>query len=62
MVSLLSVAATVVDVDWVMTPAGIALYFLWNVLMITLMVAIYWFSKRGVEERSKIPAGQVIFP
>ncbi|MBK8966571.1 MAG: hypothetical protein IPM36_07780 [Lewinellaceae bacterium] len=39
--SILGVVFTVIDVQWVLTPAGLAAYFLWNVLMIVLMVLIY---------------------
>ena len=45
-VSLLSAIWTVVDVNWVMTNVGLVAYFVWNVLMIVMMIAIYRFSKR----------------
>ena len=40
-VSLGSAISTNVNIRWVMTTAGITAYFLWNVLMIFIMVAIY---------------------
>jgi hypothetical protein len=46
-VSLLSALWTVIDVNWVMTTAGIVAYFVWNVLMIVIMVSIYMNSKRS---------------
>lgn len=47
-VSVLTVAFTVMDVNWLMTPAGLAGYFSWNVLMIVLMILIYRHSKKAV--------------
>ncbi len=40
-VSLISAFWTILDVNWVMTTAGLVAYFVWNVLMIALMVLIY---------------------
>jgi ABC-type Na+ efflux pump permease subunit len=40
-VSLLSVAFTISNINWVLTPAGIIAYMLWNILMIVLMIMIY---------------------
>ncbi len=45
-VSLASVVVTVIDINWVMTTTGLVAYFLWNGLMISLMVLIYCYSKR----------------
>lgn len=43
--SLMSALWTIVDVTWVMSPVGLVGYFLWNVLMIVLMILIYRHSK-----------------
>jgi hypothetical protein len=40
-VSLLSVAFTIININWVLTPAGIIAYMFWNILMIVLMIMIY---------------------
>jgi hypothetical protein len=49
-VSLLSAIWTVIDVSWVMTTVGLIAYFVWNVLMIVMMVEIYRSSKKlGVQ-------------
>lgn len=45
-VSLLSAAWTVVDAGWVMTTVGLIAYFVWNVLMIVMMIMIYRYSKK----------------
>ena len=39
--SLASVAWTIIDVNWVMTSAGLISYFAWNVLMFVLMIMIF---------------------
>jgi hypothetical protein len=44
-VSLLSVAFTIININWVLTTAGIIAYMFWNVLMIVLMIMIYRNSK-----------------
>lgn len=44
-VSLLSVAFTIININWVLTPAGIIGYMFWNILMIVLMITIYRNSK-----------------
>jgi hypothetical protein len=36
--SLLSALWTIVDVNWVMTTAGLIAYFAWNILMIIMMM------------------------
>ncbi len=46
-VSVLTVVFTVVDMKWLLTPAGLAGYFAWNVLMIVLMVLIFQHSKKA---------------
>jgi hypothetical protein len=43
--SVATVVATIVDVSWVMTTIGLVAYFLWNALMIVLMILIYLHSK-----------------
>mgnify|MGYP001221119000 CR=1 FL=1 len=45
-VSVLTVVFTVIDMKWLLTPPGVAGYFIWNVLMITLMVLLYRYSRR----------------
>jgi hypothetical protein len=45
-VSILTVVFTIIDVNWLMTTAGLAGYFFWNVLMIVLMILIYKHSKK----------------
>ncbi len=45
MVSLLSVAFTIFNINWVLTTAGIIAYMFWNILMIVLMIMIYRNSK-----------------
>jgi hypothetical protein len=49
-VSLLSVAWMIADISWVMKPIGLVAYFSWNVLMITLMILIYRYSKSEIRE------------
>lgn len=44
-VSLISVAWTIMDVNWVLTTLGLVLYFTWNVLMMVIMILIYKHSK-----------------
>ena len=39
--SLISAVWTIVNVSWVMTTLGLISYFLWNILMIVLMIAIF---------------------
>ncbi len=43
--SLGTAISTIINIRWVMTTAGIIAYFLWNVLMIFMMVAIYRHNK-----------------
>jgi hypothetical protein len=52
-ISIISVIWMIIDVNWVMTTAGLISYFLWNLLMIILMISIYLFSldKKNVYER-----------
>lgn len=45
-VSVLTVVLTVIDMKWLLTPPGVAGYFIWNVLMITLMVLLYRYARR----------------
>ena len=47
-VSLASVAWTIIDVNWVMTFAGLVSYFFWNILMIVMMVMIYLNSQKEI--------------
>lgn len=44
--SVVSVAWTIIDINWVMSKIGLVLYFAWNVLMILIMVFIYYHSNR----------------
>lgn len=44
--SLASTAWTIINVNWVMTTAGLIAYFSWNVLMIVLIVLIYKDSQK----------------
>lgn len=44
-VSVVSALWTVIDVNWVMTSAGLVGYFAWNILMIVMMISIYRDSK-----------------
>jgi len=44
-VSLGSAISTIINMRWVMTTPGIIAYFLWNILMIFMMVAIYQNNK-----------------
>lgn len=45
-VSVLTVVFTVIDMKWLLTPPGVAGYFIWNVLMITLMILLYRYARR----------------
>jgi hypothetical protein len=45
-VSLISAVWTIIDVSWVMTPAGLIAYVAWNVLMIVIMIMIHNYSKK----------------
>lgn len=49
-VSLLSVAFTVININWVLTTTGIIAYMFWNILMIVLMIMIYLNSKTSSTE------------
>lgn len=40
-VSIATVVAVILDTSWLITTAGIVAYFVWNVLMITMMILIY---------------------
>jgi hypothetical protein len=44
--SLAGVAGTVLDVSWLLTAGGLAAYFLWNLLMVVLVLAVYLFWKK----------------
>ncbi len=44
-VSILTVVFTIIDVNWLLSPLGLAGYFFWNLLMIVLMILIYRYSK-----------------
>ena len=41
-VSVASAAYTLVDVAWVQTPAGLAFYAAWNLLVIAIMAVVLW--------------------
>ncbi len=47
-VSLLSAIGAAVDVNWLMTGFGLSAYFVWNVLMIVMMIAIYRFTNKRI--------------
>lgn len=47
--SLITAAWTIVDVSWVMSAIGLVCYFLWNALMILLMIMIYNHSKKHAQ-------------
>lgn len=53
-VSIISAIWTIVDVNWVMTNAGLAAYFVWNVLMIVMMIGIFRFSHHFAESTKAI--------
>ncbi|MBK9013809.1 MAG: hypothetical protein IPM82_06825 [Saprospiraceae bacterium] len=46
-VSILTVVFTIIDVKWLLTTTGLISYFVWNVLMIALMILIYRHSKKA---------------
>lgn len=45
LLSVAGVVGTVVDVGWLLMAGGLAAYFLWNVLMVVLVVVMYRFWK-----------------
>ena len=45
-ISLLGIILTIADARWVLTPAGYIGYFVWNLLMIVMMISIYHHSKK----------------
>ena len=47
-VSLLSAVWIIVDVSWMMTTAGLVSYFIWNILMIVIIMMIYKNSKKQI--------------
>ena len=47
--SMLGVVFTIIDISWVITTAGFICYFIWNVLMIVLLILIYRNSKRSLQ-------------
>lgn len=49
-VSIAAAACTIADVNWVMTIAGLIAYFVWNVLMIAMMIMIYLQSKKNAKQ------------
>lgn len=52
-VSIISAIWTIVDVNWVMTNLGLAAYFVWNVLMIVMMIGIFRFSHHFFESNKQ---------
>ncbi|HEU5289038.1 MAG TPA: hypothetical protein VFU05_00250, partial [Cyclobacteriaceae bacterium] len=46
MVSIATIVLMIIDMDWLMTPIGLSAYFVWNVLMIVLMILIYNYSRK----------------
>ena len=45
--SMISVAWTIIDPDWVGTTLGLILYFGWNILMIMILILVIRISKRN---------------
>lgn len=43
-VSVATVLFTIIDMNWLMTPIGLGAYFMWNVLMILLMIFIFRYN------------------
>lgn len=58
-VSIASAIWTIIDVHWVLTLAGLAAYFAWNVLMIVLMIMIYKYAKHSRTRSIIFPRSQV---
>ena len=50
--SLVGAVWTILDMEWVMTTAGLTGYFLWNVLMMFMMIAIYRDNKSSKQVSS----------
>ena len=48
--SLASAVWTILDMNWVMTTVGLAGYFLWNILMMVMMVSIYRHQKSSRQD------------
>lgn len=44
-VSVATVAFTIMDMHWLMTSVGLSAYFIWNLLMIVLMILIYKYNR-----------------
>lgn len=53
--SILGALLTIADINWVMTPWGLRGYFLWNVLMISLMFLIY---RKHAHKRLMVNTGE----
>lgn len=45
-VSVATIVFTIIDMTWLMTTVGLLAYFIWNVLMIVLMLLIYQFHRK----------------
>lgn len=45
-VSIATVLFTIIDMDWLMTSVGLSAYFIWNALMIVLMILIYNYNRK----------------
>jgi hypothetical protein len=57
-VSLESAIWTIIDINWVLTVAGLVAYLAWNILMIAMMILIYRHAKKQsaakLEERRRV--------
>ncbi|MFL5789121.1 MAG: hypothetical protein ACJ748_13760 [Flavisolibacter sp.] len=49
-ISIFSAALFVYNGKWLLTTAGLTSYFLWNILMIVLLILIYRYSKKEIYE------------
>jgi len=49
-VSVLSAVLSVIDERWLLTTVGLVSYFLWNLLMVILLILIYRYSKTLLHE------------
>jgi F0F1-type ATP synthase assembly protein I len=45
-VSIATVLFTIIDMNWLMTAVGLTAYFVWNILMITLMILIFNYTRK----------------
>jgi hypothetical protein len=49
-ISIATVVVTIIDIHWILTASGLIGYFLWNILMISMMIAMirYWNIKKAL--------------